>query len=115
MECILLAYYTLSSYISDDLNSKEFDSEHNPLKTFQNSARWNLTTSITARFAAISPSSGRAKASSASDGCSADSAEISDEVLMARIGDGDKEGLACLFHRYARLVRAVGYKILRDD
>ena len=41
---------------------------------------------------------------------------ISDEVLMARIGAGDKEGLAaCLFHRYARLVRAVGYKILRDD
>ena len=34
---------------------------------------------------------------------------------MARIGDGDKEGLACLFYRYARLVRAVGYKILRDD
>jgi len=28
MGCILLAYYTLSSYISDDLNSKEFDSEH---------------------------------------------------------------------------------------
>jgi RNA polymerase sigma-70 factor (ECF subfamily) len=115
MGCILLAYYTLSSYISDDLNSKEFDSEHNPLKTFKNSARWNLTTSITARFAAISPSSGRAKATSASDGYSADSAEISDEVLMARIGDGDKEGLACLFHRYARLVRAVGYRILRDD
>jgi|SRR5208337_1122856 len=41
--------------------------------------------------------------------------ESSDEVLMARIGDGDKEGLACLFHRYARLVRAVGYKILKDD
>ena len=39
----------------------------------------------------------------------------SDEVLMARVGDGDKEALACLFHRYARLVRAVGYKILRDD
>jgi RNA polymerase sigma-70 factor (ECF subfamily) len=34
---------------------------------------------------------------------------------MARVVDGDKEGLACLFHRYARLVRAVGYKILRDD
>jgi RNA polymerase sigma-70 factor, ECF subfamily len=39
----------------------------------------------------------------------------SDEVLLARVGDGDKEGLACLFHRYARLVRAVGYKILRED
>ena len=41
--------------------------------------------------------------------------EISDEVLMARIGGGDKEALACLFHRYARLVRSVGYKILKDD
>ena len=39
----------------------------------------------------------------------------SDEALMACIGDGSKEALACLFHRYARLVRAVGYKILRDD
>src|ERR1700683_4310580 len=34
---------------------------------------------------------------------------------MARVVDGDKEALAGLFRRYARLVRAVGYKILRDD
>jgi len=46
---------------------------------------------------------------------SVDSIEIPDEVLMARVGDGEEEALACLFHRYARLVRAVGYKILRDD
>lgn len=39
----------------------------------------------------------------------------SDEVLMARTVDGDKEALGCLFRRYARLVRAVGYKVLRDD
>ncbi len=39
----------------------------------------------------------------------------SDEALMACICDRSKEALACLFHRYARLVRAVGYKILRDD
>jgi RNA polymerase sigma-70 factor (ECF subfamily) len=58
---------------------------------------------------------GTTNVSSASDGRSADSVEISDEVLMTRVSDGDKEGLACLFHRYARLVRAVGYKILRDD
>jgi len=63
----------------------------------------------------LSGSTGTTGVSSASDGRSADSVEISDEVLMARIGDGDKEGLACLFHRYARLVRAVGYKVLRDD
>jgi RNA polymerase sigma-70 factor (ECF subfamily) len=43
------------------------------------------------------------------------SAEIADEVLMARVVAGDKEALACLFRRYARLVRSVGYKILRDD
>jgi RNA polymerase sigma-70 factor (ECF subfamily) len=52
--------------------------------------------------------------STAAEGPAA-SVEISDEVVMARIGEGDTEGLACLFHRYARLVRAVGYKILRDD
>src|SRR6202161_2522858 len=46
---------------------------------------------------------------------SVDSIEIPDEVLMARVGDGEEEALGCLFHRYARLVRAVGYKILRDD
>jgi len=40
---------------------------------------------------------------------------LSDEAVMACIVDGSKEGLACLFQRYARLVRAVGYKILRDD
>jgi len=39
----------------------------------------------------------------------------SDEALMARTVDGDKEALGCLFRRYARLVRAVGYKVLRDD
>jgi len=42
-------------------------------------------------------------------------AASSDEVLMACIVDGSKEALACLFRRYARLVRSVGYKILRDD
>jgi RNA polymerase sigma-70 factor (ECF subfamily) len=41
--------------------------------------------------------------------------EPSDEALMAQVSVGDKEALAFLFHRYARLVRAVGYKILRDD
>jgi RNA polymerase sigma-70 factor (ECF subfamily) len=38
----------------------------------------------------------------------------SDEVLMCRILDSDKEALACLFRRYARAVRAVTYRVLRD-
>jgi RNA polymerase sigma-70 factor (ECF subfamily) len=70
-----------------------------------------LSSSVTTRLPMVSTSSGDSTAVEAT----AASLEISDEVLMARIGDGDKEGLACLFHRYARLVRAVGYKILRND
>src|SRR5581483_11838157 len=38
----------------------------------------------------------------------------SDEALMARICDDDKEALACLFRRYARIVRGVAYRVLRD-
>jgi RNA polymerase sigma-70 factor, ECF subfamily len=46
---------------------------------------------------------------------STSSTETGDEALIVSICAGDREALACLFHRYARLVRAVGYKILRDD
>ena len=62
------------------------------------------------------PSSATASAgASSANRYSVDSIEIPDEALMARTVDGDKEALGCLFRRYARLVRAVGYKILRDD
>ena len=37
-----------------------------------------------------------------------------DEALMARICDGDPEALASLFRRYARIVRGVAYRVLRD-
>jgi RNA polymerase sigma-70 factor (ECF subfamily) len=42
-------------------------------------------------------------------------AEISDEALMIRTCDGSREALAILFRRYARLVRTVAMRILRDD
>lgn len=38
----------------------------------------------------------------------------SDELLMSRVCDGDAEALASLFRRYARVVRAVAYRVLRD-
>ena len=41
--------------------------------------------------------------------------EISDEALMILICDGSREALAILFRRYARLVRSVAMRILRDD
>ncbi|HJT71924.1 MAG TPA: sigma-70 family RNA polymerase sigma factor [Terriglobales bacterium] len=40
--------------------------------------------------------------------------ELSDEALMVRVCDGDKEALAALFRRYARVVRGVAYRVLRD-
>jgi RNA polymerase sigma-70 factor, ECF subfamily len=38
----------------------------------------------------------------------------SDELLLVLVCDGDKEALARLFRRYARVVRAVSYRVLRD-
>ncbi len=39
---------------------------------------------------------------------------LSDEALMALIFEGDKAALASLFRRYARVVRGVAYRVLRD-
>ena len=40
--------------------------------------------------------------------------EVSDAALMAGICDGSREALALLFRRYARIVRGVAYRVLRD-
>jgi RNA polymerase sigma-70 factor (ECF subfamily) len=49
------------------------------------------------------------------DNRSASVPEESDEELIAQMCEGDKRPLAILFRRYARLVRAVGRKILKDE
>ena len=38
----------------------------------------------------------------------------SDEQVLARIAQGDEEALGCLFQRYARVVRSIAVRILRD-
>jgi RNA polymerase sigma-70 factor (ECF subfamily) len=43
------------------------------------------------------------------------SSEVSDEQLIAQISGGSREALAILFRRYARLVRTIAVRILRDD
>jgi len=40
--------------------------------------------------------------------------EISDEALMSQVCEGSREALAVLFRRYARLVRGVSFRVLRD-
>jgi RNA polymerase sigma-70 factor (ECF subfamily) len=41
--------------------------------------------------------------------------EISDELLLERVREGDKEALGILFRRYARPVRNIAYRILRNE
>ena len=40
--------------------------------------------------------------------------EASDEALIVQFRGGDREALSILFRRYARTVRGVAYKVLRD-
>jgi RNA polymerase sigma-70 factor (ECF subfamily) len=42
-------------------------------------------------------------------------ADVSDESVLERVADGDRHALGTLFQRYARLVRGVALRILRDD
>ena len=42
-------------------------------------------------------------------------AVCSDEFLLERIGEGDHGALATLFQRYARMVRVVAHRIIRDE
>jgi RNA polymerase sigma-70 factor (ECF subfamily) len=41
--------------------------------------------------------------------------EISDELLMEQICEGDKEALGALFRRYARSIRNTAFRILRNE
>lgn len=40
--------------------------------------------------------------------------EASDEVLLTRVAEGDQQALGCLFQKYARLLRSIAARILRD-
>jgi RNA polymerase sigma-70 factor (ECF subfamily) len=40
--------------------------------------------------------------------------DLADEALLGRVCAGDNEALASLFRRYARVVRGVAYRVLRD-
>jgi RNA polymerase sigma-70 factor (ECF subfamily) len=41
--------------------------------------------------------------------------QISDEQLLQRVRDGEREALGLLFRRFARAVRNVAFRILRDE
>ena len=67
------------------------------------------------RLTALAISRDREPRTSAAVAPQAVESEVSDEALMIRICEGSREALATLFRRYARLVRTVAVRILRDE
>jgi RNA polymerase sigma-70 factor (ECF subfamily) len=74
-----------------------------------------MDASVTFRFPALARAGERENGISATPAQPAGTLSTpSDEILLARICDGDKEALASLFRRYARMVRGVAYRVLQD-
>ncbi len=73
-----------------------------------------MNSSITIRLPGLAVPGENGKTSEAPAANPVVEATVSDEALMASVCDGDKEALACLFRRYARIVRGVAYRVLRD-
>lgn len=70
-----------------------------------------MSSSITGRLPVLT----RAGAQSADSSCfRATADQPTDDELICRVCQGDREALASLFRRYARVVRGVAYKVLRD-
>jgi RNA polymerase sigma-70 factor, ECF subfamily len=74
-----------------------------------------VSTPVTSRLPAFWGGSCRSHVRETVVAAASGSGEIADEVLIERVCLGDKEALASLFERYARLVRSVAARILRDS
>lgn len=51
---------------------------------------------------------------STGDGACTATNDLQDEVLISRLQAGEQEALGCLFQRYARVVRSIAVRILRN-
>jgi RNA polymerase sigma-70 factor (ECF subfamily) len=74
-----------------------------------------VSSSFTARLPSWRVSPDKATTASVTASLSAPPIHPSDEALLAMVSAGDEDALAVLFKRYARLVRAVGQRMLRDS
>src|SRR5215831_1084158 len=73
-----------------------------------------MNASATARFPKLVIPAARDSASRQTDLQVEGQSEFSDEVLLKQTADGNSEALSSLFRRYARIVRGVAYRVLRD-
>lgn len=73
-----------------------------------------MSFSAAARFPALPLAQERATTVTLSGNTPISCTDVSDESLLGQICTGDREALAALFERYARLTRSVAVRILRD-
>ena len=73
-----------------------------------------MNASATVRFPKLSVAAEKNQASEAAD-LGLDQPGLPDEVLLEQVSCGCREALASLFNRYARIVRGVAYRVLRDQ
>jgi len=73
-----------------------------------------MNSSVTIRLPELAISTDNSQASVEPVGALVVDSAVSDDALMAQICEGSREALAVLFRRYARVVRAVAYRVLRD-
>jgi RNA polymerase sigma-70 factor (ECF subfamily) len=69
---------------------------------------------VTFRFPGIAVPLDKAETSREPNAQTAATPQVSDEALMLQVHQGSREALAILFGRYARIVRGVAYRVLRD-
>jgi RNA polymerase sigma-70 factor (ECF subfamily) len=74
-----------------------------------------MSSSATSRFSTLPLAAMNPRSPDANQHDPAASSKLTDEALMARIREDDKEALALLFRRYVGLVRSVGRRIIRND
>jgi RNA polymerase sigma-70 factor, ECF subfamily len=73
-----------------------------------------MNSSVTIRLPRFGVRTEESQTTTAPTGAPVAAPEVPDEDLMAQISEGSREALAILFRRYARIVRGVAYRVLRD-
>jgi RNA polymerase sigma-70 factor, ECF subfamily len=76
---------------------------------------WLMNSSVTIRLPGFAVPAKDIQTPEATAGAPLLETAASDEALMDQICQGSREALAILFRRYARLVRTIAMRILRDD
>ncbi len=74
-----------------------------------------MSSSVTARFPSLPTSPEVVTNSTTTAGVPTFPTELSDEALLRKVCGREEDALTALFRRYARTVRTVGQRILRDS